>query len=104
MIVLNGTGTIADVVTLADRRDQVAISPDVLEVVGRAYARAADLSTRFPTYGRTTGVGANRSTPVLPDDKDFGMRLLRSHAADAGDPHLEAGVVDQPLQLGLGHG
>src|SRR5687768_5930836 len=86
MIVLNGTGTIADVVTLADRRDRVAISPEVLDIVGRAYERAADLSARFPTYGRTTGIGANRSTPVLPGDKDFGMRLLRIHAADAGDP------------------
>ena len=46
---------------------------------------AADLSTRFPTYGRTTGVGANRNTPVASDDPMFGMRLLRSHAVDAGD-------------------
>ena len=100
MIVLNGTGTIADVVMLADRRDRVAISPEVLDVVGRAYERAADLSARFPTYGRTTGVGANRSTPVLPGDKDFGMRLLRSHAADAGDP-LDARTVRAMLAVRL---
>jgi histidine ammonia-lyase len=48
--------------------------------------QAADLTERFPTYGRTTGVGANRVTPVPPDDPQYGMRLLRSHAVDAGDP------------------
>ncbi|MEV0672783.1 aromatic amino acid lyase [Mycobacterium sp. NPDC050441] len=86
MIVLNGMGTIADVVALADRREQVAISPEVFAAVSRAYEQADDLSSRFATYGRTTGVGANRSTPVLPGDHDYGMRLLRSHATDAGDP------------------
>ena len=86
MIVLNGTGRIADVVALADRRDQVSVSPESSRPSRRAYDRAADLSTRFPTYGRTTGVGANRITPVPPDDPDYGMRLLRSHAVDAGDP------------------
>jgi histidine ammonia-lyase len=86
MIVLTGAGTIADVVTLADRRDQVGVAPPVLDAVTRAHRQAADLSSRFATYGRTTGVGANRSTPVAPDDDDYGLRLLRSHAADAGDP------------------
>ncbi|MDH6196301.1 histidine ammonia-lyase [Mycobacterium frederiksbergense] len=86
MIVLSGTGTIADVVTLADRRDQVSISPDVLAAIGHAYHQATDLSRRFPTYGRTTGVGGNRGTQVHADDKHYGMRLLRSHAVDAGDP------------------
>jgi histidine ammonia-lyase len=86
MIVLNGTGRIADVVALADRRDQVSVSPKVIEAVGRVHDQAADLSTRFATYGRTTGVGANRITPIPPDDPKYGMRLLRSHAVDAGDP------------------
>ena len=86
MIVLNGTGRIADVVALADRRDQVSASPKVIEAVGRVHDQAADLSTRFATYGRTTGVGANRITPISPDDPKYGMRLLRSHAVDAGDP------------------
>lgn len=100
MLVLDGRGTIADVVTLADRSDQVTVSPQVLELLERAYEQAEDLSTRFPTYGRTTGVGANRSTPVLPDDEDFGMRLLRSHATDAGDP-LDARTVRAMLAVRL---
>lgn len=86
MIVLNGKATIADVVALADRSEKVSISAGVLAAIERAHHQAADLSARFPTYGRTTGVGANRTTQVLPDDQDYGMRLLRSHAVDAGDP------------------
>jgi histidine ammonia-lyase len=86
MIVLNGTGSIADVVALADRLDQVSVAPTIVEAVTRVHQQAEDLSSRFATYGRTTGVGANRSTPVLASDTDYGMRLLRSHAADAGDP------------------
>ena len=86
MIVLNGSGRIADVVALADRRDQVSVSKDVVDAVRRVHQSAAELSTRFPTYGRTTGVGANRATAVATDDPKYGMRLLRSHAVDAGDP------------------
>src|SRR4051812_3067377 len=86
MLVLTGPATIADVVTLADRRDRVSVSPDVLEAVAHAHQVAADLSTRFAVYGRTTGVGANRTTPVSATDTEYGMRLLRSHAVDAGDP------------------
>jgi histidine ammonia-lyase len=86
MIVLDGAGRIADVVALADRRELVSVSSAVMEAVGRVYESAADLSDRFPTYGRTTGVGANRITPVPSDDPKYGMRLLRSHAVDAGDP------------------
>ncbi len=86
MLVLSGSASIADVVALADRREPVSVSPRVIEAVERAHRVAAELSTRFPIYGRTTGVGANRITSVSPTDTDYGMRLLRSHAVDAGDP------------------
>lgn len=86
MLVLSGSANIADVVALADRREQVSVSPRVIEAVDHAHRVAADLSTRFPIYGRTTGVGANRMTAVSPSDTEYGMRLLRSHAVDAGDP------------------
>ena len=62
MLVLNGSASIADVVALADRREQVSVSARVVEAVDHAHQVAADLSTRFPIYGRTTGVGANRTT------------------------------------------
>ena len=86
MLVLNGSATIADVVALADRREQVSVSPATVAAVRRAHQVAADLSTRYDIYGRTTGVGANRATSVSPSDSEYGMRLLRSHAVDAGDP------------------
>ena len=100
MLVLNGSASIADVVALADRREQVSVSPQVLEAVGHAHEVAAELSTRFATYGRTTGVGANRVTSVAADDTDYGMRLLRSHAVDAGDP-LDARTVRAMLAVRL---
>ena len=86
MLVLNGSATIADVVALADRREQVSVSPATVAGVRRAHQVAADLSTRYDIYGRTTGVGANRISSVSPSDSEYGMRLLRSHAVDAGDP------------------
>jgi len=100
MLVLTGHASIADVVALADRRARVSVSPQVLKAVGHAHEVAADLSTRFATYGRTTGVGANRVTSVAADDSDYGMRLLRSHAVDAGDP-LDARTVRAMLAVRL---
>ena len=86
MLVLDGSATIADVVALADRRERVSVAPTTVAAVERAHQLAAELSARFDIYGRTTGVGANRATAVSPTDSDYGMRLLRSHAVDAGDP------------------
>src|SRR5882757_8130432 len=86
MLVLNGSANIADVVALADRREQVSVSTRVVEAVDHAHRVAADLSTRLAIYGRTTGVGANRTTSVSPTDTKYGGRLLRSHAVHAGDP------------------
>lgn len=100
MLVLDGPASIADVVALADRRERVSVAPRVIETIGRAHEAAADLSTRFPTYGRTTGVGANRLTQVGAGDSDYGMRLLRSHAVDAGDP-LDSRTVRAMLAVRL---
>lgn len=86
MLVLNGPASIADVVAIADGRDRVSVSPEVLAAITHAYEVAAQLGTRYAIYGRTTGVGANRGTPVIATDAEHGMRLLRSHAVDAGDP------------------
>lgn len=100
MIVLDGSATIADVVALADRRDRVSVSPATIAAVRRAHETAAELSTRCDIYGRTTGVGANRATSVSPDDTEYGMRLLRSHAVDAGDP-LDSRTVRAMLAVRL---
>jgi histidine ammonia-lyase len=100
MLVLSGSASIADVVALADRREQVSVSPEVVDAVERAHRVAADLATRFPIYGRTTGVGANRTSSVSPTDTAYGMRLLRSHAVDAGDP-LDERTVRSMLAVRL---
>lgn len=86
MIELSGTMTVGDVVALADGHAAVSIPTEVVDAVDRVHDGAAELSTRHATYGRTTGVGANRMAAIPTDDRDFGMRLLRSHSVDAGDP------------------
>jgi histidine ammonia-lyase len=53
----------------------------------QAAAQAADrVAARQPVYGRTTGVGANRTQAVQAGDEDHGLRLLRSHAGGIGAP------------------
>jgi len=100
MIELSGTMTVGDVVALADGRDAVSLSPQIVDAVERLHDRAADLSLRYATYGRTTGVGANRISAIPPEDEDYGMRLLRSHSVDAGDP-LSARTVRSMLAVRL---
>lgn len=100
MIELNGTMRVGDVVALADRHDEVSLPAKVVETIFRMHDQATELSTRYATYGRTTGVGANRVATISPDDPDYGMRLLRSHAVDAGDP-LSARTVRSMLAVRL---
>jgi len=46
---------------------------------------ARHATARREVYGRTTGVGANRDTPVAgADAAGHGLRLLRSHAGGGG--------------------
>jgi histidine ammonia-lyase len=80
----------ADIVAIADGR-RVRIAREVLDSVAAASAAADAIAHSAPTYGRSTGVGANRGTTVT-DPSDHGIRLMRSHATDAGDP-LPARVV-----------
>src|SRR5699024_2179426 len=44
---------------------------------------AAEVSAQRPLYGRSTGVGANRTVAVTDPDA-AALALLRSHAASAG--------------------
>lgn len=79
---LSGTASIADIVAIADGAP-VAVAPGVLTMLREVHQQAEELSRWTPVYGRTTGVGANKSTAVAPGD-DHALRLLRSHAVDAG--------------------
>ncbi len=91
--------SLTDIVSAA-RGAEVTLVPEVIPQLEQAYQRAEEISTRQPVYGRSTGVGANRLTPVGPDDAEHGMRLLRSHAADAG-PEVPAPAVRAMLAIRL---
>ena len=92
MLEMNGTVQVADIVTIARQNEPVAISELTRRTISEVHERARELSAKIPTYGRTTGVGANRSTDVANDDSEHGLRLLRSHAVDAGEPLPAASV------------
>lgn len=79
---LSGAASIADIAAVADGAP-VVVATGVLASVRDIHDRAEELSRSTPVYGRTTGVGANKSTAVEPE-RDHGLRLLRSHAVDAG--------------------
>ncbi len=84
---VDGTGlTCAQVRRVARDGVRVAVAE-----AGRARARAAwdtmrAVARRRPVYGQATGVGANRDAAVAAADTDHGIRLVRSHATDAGPP------------------
>lgn len=82
MVTLGGRARIRDVVAIADA-EPVVVDPAAISAVAHAHGFAAGIAGRVPIYGRSTGVGANRLTDVAGED-DHGMRLLRSHAVDAG--------------------
>jgi histidine ammonia-lyase len=79
---LSGAASIADIVAIADGAP-VALAPGVLTTLRHVHDEAQELSRSTPVYGRNTGVGANKTTTV-ESEHDHGMRLLRSHAVDAG--------------------
>ncbi len=80
--------TIGRIREIADRRSRVTVDHDRRDAVARLHARLEAVGG-LPVYGRTTGVGANRTIAVDADDADHGMRLLRSHAVEFG-PTLPA--------------
>ncbi|WP_375386311.1 aromatic amino acid lyase [uncultured Microbacterium sp.] len=75
--------SLADVVAIADGLP-VRLTADVLRSIADAAAMADEIAKTTPTYGRSTGVGANRETSVT-ELSDHGLRLVRSHATDTGD-------------------
>lgn len=82
MVTLGGRARIRDVVAIADA-EPVVVDPAAIAAVSHTHGVAAEVAGRVPIYGRSTGVGANRLTDVTGEG-DHGMRLLRSHAVDAG--------------------
>ncbi|MFE2443065.1 aromatic amino acid ammonia-lyase [Streptomyces melanosporofaciens] len=78
---------VVDIARLADRVSRPAApDPTALALAERAWETADRLAATGRVYGRSTGVGANRTEDVGPADSDHGLRLLRSHAGAIGAP------------------
>lgn len=76
-----------DIVAVASGGASVSLTPSAVERMAESQQSARATARTRPVYGRSTGVGANRS--VTPDRTGngtdaHGLNLLRSHAVDAG--------------------
>ncbi|RVU24322.1 aromatic amino acid lyase [Streptomyces antnestii] len=77
--------TASQVTALARTSRPVHLDPQARARVTAARSAAIQATTRRPVYGHSTGVGANRTTTLDEDaTRDFGLRLLRSHAGGIG--------------------
>jgi histidine ammonia-lyase len=75
----------------ADGPLDVTVDPGALAAVASGHERSVAVAERRPVYGRSTGVGANRSVDVAAEDRTgHGVRLLRSHAHGIGEPMPQA--------------
>ena len=99
--------TAAGIVALAERRESCAVTDEARRRVGRSHAFAERVSATRQIYGRSTGVGANRSIGI-EDAGTFAhaRALLRSHATSAGLPRsaerVRAMLVVRLNQLAAG--
>lgn len=86
MVVIDGlTLDLADVVAVADG-EGVTLAPEAVVRMDESRKSAEATALRRPVYGRSTGVGANRTVSLTETGSGdtHGLKLLRSHAVDAG--------------------
>jgi histidine ammonia-lyase len=91
-IELTGALHPSEVTRLAAGHAHAVITPAGLTRATASATAAHRISARQPVYGRTTGVGANRTQTVQSADQEHGLRLLRSHAGGIGSRVPTAGV------------
>lgn len=77
--------SVAQIVSIAYRRATTALTDEASQRVTASAEYGAQIAQQRPVYGRTTGVGANRTT-LLSDPAHQAISLLRSHATAAGNP------------------
>lgn len=82
----------AQVARIASGDALATVAPGALAYAAESADAARRIAARRPLYGRSTGVGANRTQAVAPGDGEHGLRLLRSHAGGIGRPVPDAGV------------
>ncbi|RFU87854.1 histidine ammonia-lyase [Streptomyces triticagri] len=76
----------ADVVRLADRTAAPVPASEAVKRAEVSWDTARELAAAGRVYGRSTGVGANRSESVPTEAAaEHGLRLLRSHAGAIGE-------------------
>ncbi|MFC9429327.1 aromatic amino acid ammonia-lyase [Streptomyces sp. NPDC056987] len=88
IVVLDGQSLpVSDIVRLADGAARPVPGTEAIKRVERSWHTARELAASGRVYGRSTGVGANR-TEAVPTEAaaDHGLRLLRSHAGAIGEP------------------
>ncbi|MEV6980388.1 aromatic amino acid ammonia-lyase [Sphaerisporangium sp. NPDC051017] len=104
-IILDGVRTRpADIADIAIAGARVSLDPGGLDRALASYKAAKEIAARRPVYGRTTGVGANRTEAVAAGEEDVhGLRLLRSHAGGIGprepDVHVRAMLAVRANQI-----
>lgn len=78
---------LGNIVAVAAGRKKVTLAPSAVERMTVSQRSARATAQARPVYGRSTGVGANRSVTLNQTDTAVdahGLNLLRSHAVDAG--------------------
>ena len=99
--------TSVQIAALAQRRETCEVTAEAWRRVGRSRAFAERISALRPVYGRSTGVGANRSIGIEDAATHaHANALLRSHATSAGRPRsaerVRAMLVVRLNQLAAG--
>lgn len=96
LVVLDGQSLpVADIVRLADGDARPVPGTDAMKRVEQSWHTARELAASGRVYGRSTGVGANR-TEAVPSGTaaDHGPRLLRSHAGAGLRPTVVTALCD----------
>lgn len=91
--------TVHDITNIGDGA-MVRVDPVARAEIARFHDIANSIANDQTIYGRSTGVGANRSTESAQNSAEHGMNLLRSHAVDAG-PVIEATTTRAMLAVRL---
>ena len=77
--------TVSGIRSIADRTRPIELSAAGRDRAGRSQEFADRAAGLRPLYGRSTGVGANRTVAVTGDPGDHAVQLLRSHATSGGE-------------------
>jgi histidine ammonia-lyase len=86
-ITIEGNLTLDAFTDIVEGNAHVVVAPSAMEQVRQCHVDAREIARMHPTYGRGTGVGANKTTTVTLDEESQGISLLRSHSVDAGKPY-----------------